>query len=123
MMNAWRNLDVDLVQTLVPRRTAGKSHGGRVAVDKDLWRRIRHLKAVPHSAIQAPKSALRSLTQRLGLAFLACTLVIGTAGAASADNARDEAAVRALGDGFAKAFVQKNGIPIRRKWNLRDTAG
>jgi uncharacterized protein (TIGR02246 family) len=60
------------------------------------------------SATQAPKSALRSLTQRLGLAFLACTLVIGAAGAASAGNARDEAAVRALGDGFAKAFVQKN---------------
>ena len=60
------------------------------------------------SATQAPKLALRSLTQRLGLAFLACTLVIGAAGAASDGNARDEAAVRALGDGFAKAFVQKN---------------
>jgi len=60
------------------------------------------------SATQAPKSAFRSLTQRLGPAFLAFTLVIGVAGAASAGNARDEAAVRALGDGFAKAFVQKN---------------
>ena len=60
------------------------------------------------SATQAPKSALRSLTQRLGLAFLACTLVIGATGSASAGDARDEAAVRALGDGFAKAFVQKN---------------
>jgi uncharacterized protein (TIGR02246 family) len=32
----------------------------------------------------------------------------GSASAASADAARDEAAVRALGDGFAKAFIQKN---------------
>jgi uncharacterized protein (TIGR02246 family) len=46
-------------------------------------------------------------TQRLGLALLACALVIGATGSASAQ-ARDEAAVRALGDGFAKAFVQKN---------------
>jgi uncharacterized protein (TIGR02246 family) len=57
------------------------------------------------SAPQAPKSALRGLMQRLGLTLLACTLVIGSA---SAGNARDEAAVRALGDSFAKAFVQKN---------------
>jgi uncharacterized protein (TIGR02246 family) len=46
--------------------------------------------------------------QRLGLAFLACTLVIAVAGSASAGDARDEAAVRALGDSFAKAFVEKN---------------
>jgi uncharacterized protein (TIGR02246 family) len=45
--------------------------------------------------------------QRLGLAFLACALVIGTTGSASASD-RDEAAVRALGDSFAKAFLQKN---------------
>jgi uncharacterized protein (TIGR02246 family) len=50
-----------------------------------------------------------SQIQRLGLAFLACALVIGVIGsAASADEARDEAAVRALGDNFAKAFLQKN---------------
>ena len=55
-----------------------------------------------------PKSALRGLMQRLGLAFLACTLVAGATGSASASEARDEAAVRALGDSFAKAFVQKN---------------
>ena len=60
------------------------------------------------SAPQEPKSTLRGLIQRLGLAFLACTLVIGATGSASAGDARDEAAVRALGDGFAKAFVQKN---------------
>jgi uncharacterized protein (TIGR02246 family) len=46
--------------------------------------------------------------QRLGLAFLACTLVIGAIGSASASEARDEAAVRSLGDNFAKAFIQKN---------------
>ena len=55
-----------------------------------------------------PKSALRGVMQRLGLAFLACTLVISATGSASAGTARDEAAVRALGDTFAKAFVEKN---------------
>src|SRR5262245_15208654 len=60
------------------------------------------------SAPQKPKSALRGLMQRLSLAFLACTLVIGATGSASAGEARDEAAVRALGDTFAKAFVQKD---------------
>src|SRR5215469_16186504 len=60
------------------------------------------------SAPQEPDSALRGLMQSLGLAFLACTLVIGAAGSATAADARDEAAVRALGDGFANAFVQKN---------------
>jgi uncharacterized protein (TIGR02246 family) len=54
------------------------------------------------------KSALRGLTQRLVLAFLACTLVTGATGSASAGDARDEAAVRGLGDTFAKAFVEKN---------------
>jgi uncharacterized protein (TIGR02246 family) len=36
------------------------------------------------------------------------TLVIGATRSASASQARDEAAVRALGDNFAKAFLQKN---------------
>jgi uncharacterized protein (TIGR02246 family) len=60
------------------------------------------------SAPQKPNSGRRGLMQRLGLACLACTLGIGATGTASADQARDEAAVRALGDTFAKAFVQKN---------------
>src|SRR5713101_1120893 len=60
------------------------------------------------SAPRKHKSPLRGLMQRLGLAFLACTLVIGATGPANAGDARDEAAVRALGDNFAKAFVQKN---------------
>jgi len=60
------------------------------------------------SAPQEPKLALRGLMQRLGLAFLASALVIGATGSASAGEAQDEAAVRALGDTFAKAFVQKN---------------
>jgi uncharacterized protein (TIGR02246 family) len=60
------------------------------------------------SAAQAPKSALRGRIERLGLTLLACTLVIGVTGSASAAGAKDEAAVRALGDNFAKAFVQKN---------------
>ena len=60
------------------------------------------------SAPQKPKSAFRGLMQCLGFAFLACTLVIGATGTASASSARDEGAVRGLGDAFANAFVQKN---------------
>jgi uncharacterized protein (TIGR02246 family) len=60
------------------------------------------------SVSQEPKLTLRGPMQRLGLAFLACTLVIGATGSATAGEARDEAAVRALGDTFAKAFVQKD---------------
>ena len=53
-------------------------------------------------------STLRGPMQRLGVALLACALVIGAAGFASAAETRNEAAVRALGDSFAKAFVEKN---------------
>src|SRR5437870_947319 len=60
------------------------------------------------SAPQKPKSVLRGLMQLLSLAFLACTLVIGATSSASASEARDEGSVRALGDTFANAFVQKN---------------
>ena len=59
-------------------------------------------------APQAPKSALRGRMQGLGLTLLAFTLVIGATGSARASQTQDEAAVRALGDNFAKAFVQKN---------------
>jgi uncharacterized protein (TIGR02246 family) len=54
------------------------------------------------------KPALHGLRHRLGLAFLACTLVISATGSASAAQAQNEAAIRALGDTFAKGFVQKN---------------
>jgi uncharacterized protein (TIGR02246 family) len=60
------------------------------------------------SAPQALKTVLRGRMLRLGLTLLACALVIGVTGPASAGQAQDEAAVRALGDNFAKAFVQKN---------------
>ena len=60
------------------------------------------------STPEKQKPALRGLMQPLGLAFLAFTLVIGATGSASAGQARDEAAVRALGDTFAKAFIEKN---------------
>ncbi len=60
------------------------------------------------SAPRKHKSPLPGLMRGLGLAFLACTLVIGATGSANAGEARDEAAIRALGDNFAKAFVQKN---------------
>jgi len=59
------------------------------------------------SAPQAPKSALRGL-MLLGITLLACTIVLGATGSASASGPQDEAAVRALGDNFAKAFLQKN---------------
>jgi uncharacterized protein (TIGR02246 family) len=64
-----------------------------------------------HATDSAPrkhKSPLRSPMQGLGLAFIVCALFIGAAGSASAGGAQDEAAVRALGDTFAKAFVEKN---------------
>ena len=60
------------------------------------------------STPQKPKSALRSRIRHLGLAFLACVVVIGVTGSANAGQTQDEAAIRALGDNFAKAFVQKN---------------
>jgi uncharacterized protein (TIGR02246 family) len=60
------------------------------------------------SVSQSAKSALRGRIERLGLTLLACSLIIFATGYASAGEARDEAAVRALGDNFAKAFVQKN---------------
>jgi uncharacterized protein (TIGR02246 family) len=62
----------------------------------------------PDSAPREHKSARRGLIERLGLALIVCTLIIGVTSSASADQAQDEAAVRALGDNFAKAFVQKN---------------
>ncbi len=60
------------------------------------------------SVPQKPKSALQGLMRRLSLTFLVCTLVIGAIGTASAGGAQDEPAVRALGDTFAKAFIEKN---------------
>src|SRR5258706_8437978 len=60
------------------------------------------------SGPQRHRSALRGLMQGVGLALITCALFIGATGSASAGEAQDEAAVRALGDNFAKAFVQKN---------------
>jgi len=60
------------------------------------------------SARQKPNPARRGLRKRLGVAGLAFALGIGATGPASASQAQDEAAVRALGDTFAEAFVQKN---------------
>ena len=60
------------------------------------------------SVCQKSKSTRRGLMQRLALAFVATTLVIGVTGSAIAGGAQDEAAVRALGDSFAKGFVEKN---------------
>jgi uncharacterized protein (TIGR02246 family) len=60
------------------------------------------------SAPQAPNSTIRGRMQRLGLTLLAFALVIGVTGTAGASQTQDEAAVRALGDNFARAFVEKN---------------
>jgi uncharacterized protein (TIGR02246 family) len=60
------------------------------------------------SAPQTRKSVLRGLMRGLGLAFLAGALVIGATASARAGETGNEAAVRALGDTFAKAFVEKN---------------
>src|ERR1700758_4191340 len=62
----------------------------------------------PATVSKEPKSVLRGLMQRVGLAFLGCALVIGAIGTASAGGTQDEASVRALGDTFAKAFIEKN---------------
>jgi uncharacterized protein (TIGR02246 family) len=61
-----------------------------------------------HTIDSAPRKHKSPLMRDLGLAFLASTLVIGASGSATAGGAQDEAAVRALGDTFAKAFVEKN---------------
>jgi len=55
----------------------------------------------------SPAYTLRRPMLRLGLASLV-SLVIGATGSVRAADARDEASVRALGDTFANAFVQKN---------------
>ena len=60
------------------------------------------------SVARKSRVALGVLVQPLGSAVLASMLVIGATGIGSAGEAQDEAAVRALGDTFAKAFVQKN---------------
>ena len=60
------------------------------------------------SGLKNSESVLPGLIHRLGLAALACTLVIGATSPASVGQTRDEAAVRSLADMFAKAFVQKN---------------
>ena len=46
------------------------------------------------SAPEAPRSALRGLTQGLGLTLLACAFVISLTGSEIVADARDEAAVR-----------------------------
>jgi uncharacterized protein (TIGR02246 family) len=54
-----------------------------------------------------PKSTLRGRIQRFGITLLASAIVIAAAGTATAQ-VQDQAAIRALGDGFAKDFLQKN---------------
>ena len=58
--------------------------------------------------VQTYKSTLGGRMRGIGLALLGCALVVAAIGSASASGPGDEASVRALGDNFAKAFVQKN---------------
>jgi uncharacterized protein (TIGR02246 family) len=60
------------------------------------------------STPQKHKSVFGGLIRRLGPAFLAFTFIISATGSASAAQGHDEAAVRALADGFAKDFLQKD---------------
>jgi len=46
--------------------------------------------------------------QRLGSTLLVGTLVMAATGSASGSQAGDQTAVRALGDSFARAFLQKD---------------
>ena len=55
---------------------------------------------------------VRRVLPRLAPALLAFGLVVGATGPATAGDARDEGAIRALGDSFASGFVHKD--PERR---------
>ena len=77
-------------------------------MDKEMKISQMYRTALIDSAPQRHRSALRGLMQGVGLALITCALFIGATGSASAGGAQDEAAVRALGDNFAKAFVEKN---------------
>src|SRR5712691_10430237 len=96
-------LSTPLLQNATNQNTKEKRNENRTNVPTCFDRNSHHRFSAPEA-----QSALRGLMQRLGLTLLACTLVLGVTGSASAGDARDEAAVRALGDSFAKAFVQKN---------------
>jgi uncharacterized protein (TIGR02246 family) len=100
VLGARRKDRIDVVVTEIIAK-GGSALGFNTDVTK---RGVRLCDSAPHK----PKSAIRGLIQRLAFAFLACTLVIGSTGYASASEARDDSSVRALGDTFATAFVQKN---------------
>jgi uncharacterized protein (TIGR02246 family) len=60
------------------------------------------------TALHKTRFSRRGHVRRAGMGLLACVLVAGSSGPVSAANARDEGAVRALAEGFAKGFLQKN---------------
>ena len=62
------------------------------------------------STAMKPKSVLRGRMQRLGLALLVCTLVIGVTGSASAGQTQDEAA-------FAPSEITLPRLSFRRMRN------
>jgi uncharacterized protein (TIGR02246 family) len=61
-----------------------------------------------YSAPEEHRLVSRGMMQRIGLTLIAFMLAIGVTGSVSASQSQDEAAVRALADNFAKAFVEKN---------------
>jgi uncharacterized protein (TIGR02246 family) len=63
-----------------------------------------------HTLETSTSKKVRQLFHRAAPALLAFSLVAGAAGPALAGDARDEGAVRALGDGFASAFVHKDAV-------------
>ena len=76
---------------------------------------------------QKPKLSPPKPACSVPLWILACAFAIGATASTSAAQTRDEAAIRALGNDFARAFVseqpKKPNIPVCRGGNLRDAAG
>ena len=64
--------------------------------------------AQTYSAPHKRKSAFRGLMQSLGSTLLVGALIMAATGSASASQAGDQTAIRALGDSFATAFLQKD---------------
>ena len=64
-----------------------------------------------NSAPQEPKSALRGLMQRLGLALLASTLVIGATGSANAGEAQESRQARCRAQWGEGIRDESNGRP------------
>src|SRR6516225_11693951 len=69
---------------------------------------MKNTQLISSRMFQGPVSLCRWRMEFVAVTVLASVLVIGATNSASAGDTRDEASIRALGDTFAKAFVQKN---------------